>query len=98
VDKTGTPVQIVVTDTEAALELRQRVEVPVVLLTPNTQSLSSEGRGESDMRSHVRFPDDAVAIQDTMDMIKGNFDLTEPFQRIREAMAEARKMGVTQRA
>ncbi|HYV34789.1 MAG TPA: hypothetical protein VE988_03735 [Gemmataceae bacterium] len=103
VDKTGTAVQVVVTDTEAALELRQRVEMPVVFLDSKQNheimkdENTKEGSGTS-VRSHARYPDDAAAIQETMDKIKGNFDLAEPFQRIREAMAEARKMGVTQRA
>src|SRR5437868_7149137 len=38
VDKTTTPVQCIVTDREAVLELRQRVEVPVAWLTPPAET------------------------------------------------------------
>src|SRR6516162_4618895 len=45
VEKTGVPVRVVVTDTEAALNLRQRLETPVALVSAG-----------QDMRSHNRFP------------------------------------------
>jgi len=86
VEKTGVAVQVVVTDTEAALDLRQRLEIPVVLLVHG-----------HDARGHARFPDDGPAIQEVLEKVKGSFDLAEPFNRIREALAEARKMGVSSR-
>ena len=42
---------------------------------------------------HGQFPDDAAAVQTLVEKL-GNLDLGEPFQRVREAMQEARKMGV----
>jgi hypothetical protein len=96
VDKTGTPVQIVVTDTEAALDLRQRVDFPVALLAPAAPTeipLSPL----PNLRGHTRFPNDGVAIHEMVEVIKGTFDLAEPFARIREAMTEARKLGVMNR-
>jgi hypothetical protein len=89
VEKTATPVQLVITDTQAALDLRQRLDIPVACL-------SSAAVGPS-LLAHARFPDDAHAIQEMLDSIKGTVDLAEPFARIREAMAEARKQGVTNR-
>jgi hypothetical protein len=84
VEKTGAPVQLVVTDTEAALDLRNRQDVPVVFLAPQP-------------RWHARYPDDRQLVEQTLDQVRGTLDLAEPFQRIREAMNEARKMGVTSR-
>jgi len=89
VDKAGVAVQLVVTDTPAALELRHRVEFPVVLLP---------APGDTPIRGHARYPDDGPAIERLLDQVKGSLDLAEPFARIREALAEARKMGVTNRA
>jgi hypothetical protein len=86
VEKTGTPVQMVITDTAAALDLRQRLEIPVACLAP-----------PAPVRNHTRFPEDALFIQQMLDAVKGNIDLAEPFARIREAMGEARKLGVTNR-
>jgi hypothetical protein len=93
VEKTGVAVQIVVTDTEAALELRHRLDIPVVLV-----DLTAAPGTSPNVRGHPRFPEDGPAIQEVLDKVKGSFDLAEPFQRIREAMAEARKMGVSNRA
>ena len=64
---------------------------------------SSEGvllpaPGDTPIRGHARFPDDGPAIERLLDQVKGSLDLAEPFGRIREALAEARKMGVTNRA
>jgi hypothetical protein len=86
-DKTSMTVQIVFTDIEAARELRLRVDIPVVLLAHS-----------QDLQNHPRYPDDKSAIQELLERIQGNFDFAEPFQRIREALTEARKMGVTNRA
>jgi hypothetical protein len=89
VEKTGTPVQLVITDTAAALDLRQRVDFPVACLGPKTT--------EPELRGHARFPDDDIAIREMLERVKGTIDLAEPFARIREAMTEARKLGVTNR-
>jgi hypothetical protein len=94
VEKAGVAVQMVVTDTEAVLDLRNRVEVPVVFL-------ASTGKGEATMAAdfcaHARFPDDAANIEELLEAVRGTLNLAEPFLRIREAMTEARKMGVTNR-
>jgi hypothetical protein len=101
VDKAGTPVQLVVTDTEAVLDLRLRLEVPVLWLAPPGTAAPLPVRPASGsggpLLGHPRFPADVAAIQDVLARLEG-LDLAEPFGRIREAIAEARKMGVTGRA
>jgi hypothetical protein len=87
VDKTGVAVQMVVTDTEAALDLRNRLDVPVVFLEA----------GPAKVRWHARYPGDGPSIEQMLEQIRGTLDLSEPFLRIRDAMSEARKMGVTNR-
>lgn len=95
-DKTSTPVQCVITDRAAALELRTKLDLPVALLGPGgppTAGLIVQ----PNLHCHTRFPDDVAALRQILDDI-GPLDLAEPFLRIREAMVEAKKMGVTARA
>lgn len=86
-EKTATAAQVVVTDHPAALELRGQIDVPVGLL--EAHGLPSVG-----LRAHPRFPQDEDALRQLLDR---ELDLTEPFARVREAIAEARKLGVTAR-
>jgi hypothetical protein len=101
VDKTTAPVQIVFTDTEAVLELRRSLEVPVVWVVPAERAAVPEGppRGlRANVRTHARFPQDEGTVRAVLERMQGVVDLGEPFARIREAIGEARKMGVTSRA
>jgi hypothetical protein len=112
-DKTAVPVQLLLTDTEAVLDLRQRLEVPVLWLAAPDRSEQPITGGDQPatgamvigpapanrglMHCHARFPGDAAAIRLLLEGLGGVVDLAEPFARIREAIGEARKMGVTNR-
>ena len=109
-DKTSVAVQLIVTDTQAALDLRQRVNFPVLWLATVGLEPSSEagaspaalavGPAPSDrgtLYCHRHFPADAGASRELLAGLTGAIDLAEPFARIREAIGEARKMGVTGR-
>jgi hypothetical protein len=103
VEKTGLQPQLVLTDTEAVLDLRERLEIPVGWVMPTVETTSGAiaipartGRGPTVV--HARHPDDAARIKEMLSGIDGLIDLAEPFARIREAMTEARKMGVTRAA
>jgi hypothetical protein len=109
VDKTSAPAQYVFTDCEAALDLRLRLEIPVLWLTPPNDprgpKMAASGacvrpaaNGQGAVFCHPRFPADVPAACELLDRLEENLDLLEPFARIREAMSEARKMGVTSRA
>jgi hypothetical protein len=91
VEKSNTPVQLVVTDREAVLELRNRVDVPVVCLASGTEAGESAGRP---WLCHLCFPEDAAGAQTLIERFDRSFDLREPFGRIREAIGEARRLGV----
>src|SRR5207248_3286916 len=104
VEKAGVPVHCILTDREAVLDLRQRVDMPVVWIAGSDDSASagrncvrSASRNQGAVVVHPRFPDDVSAVQDLLDGLEGCLDVTEPFLRIREAIGEARKMGVTNR-
>jgi hypothetical protein len=102
VDKAGSPVQLIVTDRETVLDLRRKVECPVLWLAPATDpratassSLVRPGaEGHGPLLCHPRFPNDVPSARQLMSRLDGTFDLAEPFARIREAIGEARKMGV----
>lgn len=105
VDKTSVAAQLVVTDTQDALDLRQRLEVPVVWLAAAEASGAAadncvrpaEG-GRAAVFVHPRFPQDVAVVREMLAGLEGIVDLSEPFARIREAIPEARKMGVVSRA
>jgi hypothetical protein len=104
VEKCTAQAQFILTDKSDALHLRQHVSAPVILLENGPgEALSNEEavriRVGQDKRpsvlSHARFPEDKEAIAQLLERLDGRIDLTEPFTRIREAIGEARKMGVT---
>lgn len=103
-DKTGVPVQFVLTERASVLDLRLRLEVPVVWLAPiGTEETTGScvRAGSSDVGPvlcHPRYPDDVPKVRELLDRLDGTLDLAEPFGRIREAIGEARKMGVTKSA
>jgi hypothetical protein len=103
VEKAGSPVQVVVTTCEAALDVRLKLEVPVVWLAPPDDSRAGgplavelpESRGV--LVCHSRYGGDTAIVKQLLADSNG-LDLVEPFARIREAIVEARKMGVAGRA
>ena len=105
VDKAATAVHLVVTDRAEVLDLRLKLDVPVVRLAPPAPSRTLEpdeaiqldARNRGPVLCHPRFESDAVAVRGLLERLDTAFDLAEPFQRIREAIGEARKMGVAVR-
>ncbi|MSQ94859.1 MAG: hypothetical protein EXR98_09935 [Gemmataceae bacterium] len=96
IDKTATPVHWVLVDSPMTLDLRLRVEFPVGLwhcmVDPDQPAPGIEVQPR--VYCHWQFPDDAATMCEILDKL-GTFDFSEPFGRIREAMGEARKLGVT---
>ena len=95
VEKAGVTVQLVVTDREEVLDLRLKLDVPVAWVTPPAPTETKER--QRPFRCHPRFESDAAVVGDILERLDAAFDLAEPFQRIREAIGEARKMGVAAR-
>src|SRR5262249_18346292 len=103
VEKTATPVRVIITDRQAALDLRSKVDVPVIWIATGDSASDgamvrpgAEGRGP--VYCHPRYAQDAAAVRPLLENLNEALDLAEPFGRIREAIAEARKMGVTAKA
>jgi hypothetical protein len=108
VEKTAIPAHLLVTDTINALPVRSRVEVPVIAAVPDGQVPPSSGdrslatfghpRSSLPLTLDLKWPEDEERVRAILDRVDAALDLAEPFARIREAMGEARKMGVTSRA
>jgi hypothetical protein len=105
VDKTAVPVQLIITDRQAVLDLRLKVESPVLWLAARDDArataMAEQGMavalvpaGQNSLLCHPRFPEDEARTRDLLSRLDAGFDLAEPFVRIREAIGEARKMGV----
>jgi hypothetical protein len=104
VDRTGVAVQVVITDRASVLELRHKLDTPVVWLAPAGHEASdpalvvrpgSAGRGP--LVCHPAYAGDAAVVRDWLEGSSSAVDLGEPFVRIREAIGEARKLGVSGR-
>ena len=99
-DKAATPVQLVVTDEECVLDLRLKVEVPVLWLAEEGAAgavVSPAAPGRGPLLRHPRYPGDEATARELLARLDGGLDLAEPFARIREAIGEARKLGVASR-
>lgn len=105
IEKTSTQPLLVVTDNQSALSLRNFVNVPVLSVSqekdqpPGFQSLSlNHARCRGSIFYPAQFQADLPTIEQRLNTIDQSVDLLEPFARIREAMTEARRMGVASRA
>ncbi|MGL6077022.1 MAG: hypothetical protein ACRC8S_22935 [Fimbriiglobus sp.] len=101
IEKCTTQPTLVITDSADALGVRSRVGVPAVLVpaVADDQVLTfSNSRSSQALGRLAKHPEDEATILARLEAIDPAVDLTEPFGRIRDAMAEARKMGVTSRA
>ena len=99
VEKASTPVHCLLVDHPAALDLRLHVKSPVGLWR-NVVDADDAFPGitvQPRLYAHANYPEDAAALREQIERL-GPFDLGEPFQRIREAMTEARKLGIARAA
>jgi hypothetical protein len=103
VEKTATQPTLVVVDSPALLSIRSRIDIPVVavsaeaIASPDALSLAHP-RSKHPVLYPVKFADDGPRIARLLDAVDAAVELSEPFSRVREAIVEARKMGVTSRA
>jgi hypothetical protein len=96
VSKASVPVGLIVVDREAALDLRRKAECPVAFLSPGADTTGlavSLPANRGFLHCHPAHPTDVAALRALLATLEGCLDLAEPFTRIREAIAEARKLG-----
>jgi hypothetical protein len=103
VDKAGVAVQLILTDRETVLDLRLKVDTPVLWLAAGDEvrnpalAVGGAANGRGTLYCHPRHGGDVTAARALLSRLDGALDLAEPFARIREAVAEARKLGVANR-
>jgi hypothetical protein len=99
IEKTATPIHMLITDTLNVLPIRSRIDVPVVAaMLEHHHSTLSHARSSLPLSLDPKWSGDEETVRLLLDRVDAALDLAEPFARIREAMGEARKMGVTSRA
>lgn len=98
VEKTATSVACVFIDQSESLEVRAHVAMPVAYW--QRARLADEPEQGLYVRDqlycHSRYAGDVGLVKEIAEKL-GAIDFGEPFARIREAISEARKMGINQR-
>lgn len=98
IEKTATPAEWILVDSPNTLDVRLRVNVPVALWNKTVEP-GARMPGllvHPHLFCHAHFPQDVDVLRGLIEKL-GPFDFAEPFARIREALGEARRMGVTAR-
>lgn len=103
IEKTSIKPDLIVTDSAATLALRERLEIPTLAVLYSSEPVPdaisfTHARSSVPLLIGSHFESDRPAIEAILERIDPAVDLAEPFARIREAVIEARKMGVTSRA
>jgi hypothetical protein len=102
VDKAGVKPQIVLTDREQILELRNHVDRPVALVlsddskrpaAADPHELATTRIGGRILQFHAAHADDRDAVEQNAKQIPASADLGEPFERVREALQEVLRNG-----
>jgi hypothetical protein len=109
VERTSTPAHMILTDRAPLLELRPRIETPVIYLASLNEGACSEELKNAILVERLRdglprvfchsgFAGDQEIIRGLLGRLSESTDINEPFGRVREAISEARKIGATTRA
>jgi hypothetical protein len=101
VEKSGIKPQLILTDREQILELRNHIDKPVVLVEGESRSskarASDEGAtirlGRQTISFHEAHTADRPLVTKETGQIPADADLLEPFERVREALQETLKSG-----
>jgi hypothetical protein len=108
VEKTAIAADFLFTDREPVLDLRLQLDTPLAWIAPADDPIAEDlaevgtcvrppepGRGS--VLCHPRHPGDVEPFRNLLERLGSALDLTDPFTRVRQALGEARKMGVTSR-
>jgi hypothetical protein len=101
VERAGVKPQLILTDREQILELRNHILQPVALVEPppdmasppEPESCRSIKLGRQIVRFHHSHADDHSMVSRESQHIPADADLREPFQRVREALEETLRSG-----
>lgn len=99
VEKMNIKPNLILIEQELAIELQNHISIPVAILSDVEQILEEndsfvcEQVGKNRLRFDACHQAGKTAIANTSKKIPGDADLGEPFERVREALNEAVKMG-----
>lgn len=102
IEKIGVKPHLVLVETADLLDLRQFVPMPVASLSlgtpPDVNAAGVLPLGKQWLQFHTEFADDVATVRKGSGEVPDTADLKEPFDRIREALAETLKMAVARSA
>lgn len=99
VEKMNVKPNLILVEQEQALELQNHISIPVAILSDVEQIFEEnadyicEQVGQNRLRFDAAHQTGRAAIESTSKKIPADADLGEPFDRVREALNEAVKMG-----
>lgn len=99
VEKAGVKPQLILTDREKILELRNFIDQPLAFVSANAESGSKPAAGDGIrlgrqiVRIHPAHEADRGALTRDAAVIPQDADLEEPFGRVREALQETLRSG-----
>lgn len=102
VEKVAVKPDVVLAEGEDLLELRCHIQQPVAVVEVVDRDGESEQEtpdknelflGRQRLRFHERHPDDGPRFASSAGNVPENADLFEPFERVRDALREAMKVG-----
>lgn len=90
VEKAGVKPHVVMVAQEHLLDLREHVSMPVAwVLPPGEKSTESDiSIGRQSVRVHGDHLSDCTTLAKKMQLLPENADLSEPFERVQEALRE----------
>ena len=98
-DKIGVKPQLVLIESNEILDLRQHVPMPVAFLSQADTSDETAIRcGKLALGMHADYPADRTEIERYAKLIPAEATLSEPFERVREALEETLRLGTARSA
>ncbi len=94
-DKAGVKPNLVLVEQQLLLELREQSDIPLawVLGKDDKSDTDDLSQGRSKLRTHPEYTADRDEIQEMLSALPDDVDLSEPFQRVSEALREAMSGG-----
>ncbi len=104
IEKSSTPIQLLVANDPAVVPLRHHLALPILVLQSSEVALDPHhwiqvphAPTAGQLTYAAECGSDGSTIAELLSLLDSGLDLSEPFSRIREAMTEARKVGVSNR-
>jgi len=96
VEKAGVKPQLILTDREQILELRNHLAAPVAFVSAKDDAKTEAPAmklGRQKIYFHAAHTDDEQTVTRDAKQVPGDADLCEPFERVREALQETIRLG-----